>query len=146
MCTLLCAAGDGEQSSSTTARIGPGGVAEIQSQERDGRGQERIMMERRLGDRARRVEKTFNPQTGEEETQDNTYGIQDGMEEHFDREFQSAMQHGGRSQYGAASRGARPSLPQQQQQYQQYQQPQIGYSDYSRAQSQQQSHSPQRYR
>ncbi len=86
------------QSSTTTARMGPGGVAEIQSQERDGRGQERIMMERRIGDRGRRVEKTVNRQTGEEETADNSYGIEDGMEDHFDREFQTVMQQGLRSQ------------------------------------------------
>jgi hypothetical protein len=84
------------QSSTTTARMGPGGVAEIQSQERDGRGQERIMMERRIGDRGRRVEKTINRHTGEEETADNTYGIEDGMEDHFDREFQTVLQQGPR--------------------------------------------------
>jgi hypothetical protein len=37
--------------SSSTARMGPGGVAEVQSQVRDGSGRERIMMERRVGDR-----------------------------------------------------------------------------------------------
>ena len=78
--------------------MGPGGVSEIQSQERDGRGQERVMMERRIGDRGRRVEKTINRHTGEEETADNTYGIEDGMEDHFDREFQTVMQQGLRSQ------------------------------------------------
>lgn len=36
------------------------------------------MQERRLGDRARRVEKTYNRHTGEEETEDNTFGIEDG--------------------------------------------------------------------
>ena len=40
------------QSSSTTARMGPGGVAEIQQQHRGSDGQERVMLERRLGDRA----------------------------------------------------------------------------------------------
>jgi hypothetical protein len=35
-------------------------------------------MERRLGERARRVEKTYNRQTGEEETEDNSFGIEDG--------------------------------------------------------------------
>ena len=91
------------------------------------------MMERRLGDRARRVEKTVNRQTGEEETQDNTFGIEDGMEEHFDREFQEVMQQGGRSQYGASRGGG--SLRQQQQQQQ------IGYVNdgyYSQRQAQQQ--------
>ena len=76
--SLLTAACICEQSSSTTARMGPGGVAEIQSQHRDSRGQERITMERRLGERARRVEKTYNRQTGEEETEDNSFGIEDG--------------------------------------------------------------------
>ena len=37
---------------STTARMGPGGVAEIQQQHRGSDGQERVMLERRLGDRA----------------------------------------------------------------------------------------------
>lgn len=52
------------------------------------------MMERRIGDRGRRVEKTINRHTGEEETADNTYGIEDGMEDHFDREFQTVMRNG----------------------------------------------------
>ena len=120
------------QSSSTTARMGPGGVAEIQSQHRDGSGQERIMMERRVGERARRVEKTYNARTGEEETQDNTYGIEDGQEDLFDHEFQQAMAassmrgSGGRSLLGGGGRSA------------QGQQAQIGYGDYGQRQQRQQ--------
>mmetsp|Transcript_20028 Transcript_20028/g.46133 ORF Transcript_20028/g.46133 Transcript_20028/m.46133 type:complete len:236 (+) Transcript_20028:20-727(+) len=78
-------------SSSTSARIGPGGVAEIQRQVNDGRtGREEIMMERRIGDRGRRVQKTRNIDTGDEETVDNSYGIADGEEDMFDRDFQEA--------------------------------------------------------
>jgi len=31
---------------------------------------------------------TYNRQTGEEETEDSSYGIADGREDHFDQEFQ----------------------------------------------------------
>jgi hypothetical protein len=42
-------------------------------QERDGRtGKEQILLERRMGDRARRVEKSRDINTGDEETVDNT--------------------------------------------------------------------------
>lgn len=45
-------------------------------QERDGRtGREQILLERRLGERARRVEKTRNLNTGEEETFDNLVSL-----------------------------------------------------------------------
>ena len=96
------------------------------------------MMERRLGDRARRVEKTYNQQTGEEETEDNTYGIQDGQEEYFDQEFQRAMA-GSRMPSYSAHRGSGGRLASIQQQQQQ--QRQIGYSDapYARGQQQQRS-------
>mmetsp|Transcript_346 Transcript_346/g.937 ORF Transcript_346/g.937 Transcript_346/m.937 type:complete len:183 (-) Transcript_346:85-633(-) len=78
-------------SSSTSARMGPGGVAEIQRSVNDGRaGREEIMMERRIGDRGRRVQKTRNTNTGDEETVDNSYGIADGEEALFDRDFQEA--------------------------------------------------------
>eukprot|EP00960_Hanusia_phi_P043951 756370-Hanusia_phi.AAC.2 len=75
--------------------MGPGGVAEVQSQVRDGSGRERIMLERRLGDRARRVEKSRDLRSGEEETTDNTFGIEDGQEEDFDHEFHRAMRSHG---------------------------------------------------
>lgn len=41
----------------------------------DASGQERLTMERRIGERARRVEKTIDRRTGEEETCDHSYGI-----------------------------------------------------------------------
>jgi len=102
--------------SSTTARMGPGGVAEVQSQVRDGSGRERIMLERRLGDRARRVEKSRDLQSGEEETTDNTFGIEDGQEEQFDQEFHRAMRsHGymhGHGRHGMISAPQAPQAPQ----------------------------------
>lgn len=82
--------------------------------------------ERRLGDRARRVEKTYNRATGEEETEDNSFGIQDGEEEHFDREFQQAM--GAETRHASAySAGGRNRLLQHQQHQSQSQQQMVGY-------------------
>eukprot|EP00291_Cryptomonas_curvata_P030597 CAMPEP_0172208070 /NCGR_PEP_ID=MMETSP1050-20130122/34239_1 /TAXON_ID=233186 /ORGANISM="Cryptomonas curvata, Strain CCAP979/52" /LENGTH=194 /DNA_ID=CAMNT_0012887563 /DNA_START=215 /DNA_END=796 /DNA_ORIENTATION=- len=82
-----------EHFSSTTARMGPGGIAEFQRQVRDGRtGEETIVMERRLGDQARIVEKMRNVRTGDEVTTQSNVGIQEGMEDRFDEEWQRAAQ------------------------------------------------------
>jgi len=93
--------------------MGPGGWAEIQQQERDSSGRERIMMERRIGDQGRRVERKRDAHTGDEETNDETFNLED--EEAFEREFHARMQGGGG--YGGG-RARAPQLIQQQQQQQ----------------------------
>eukprot|EP00283_Hemiselmis_rufescens_P003663 CAMPEP_0173426054 /NCGR_PEP_ID=MMETSP1357-20121228/5618_1 /TAXON_ID=77926 /ORGANISM="Hemiselmis rufescens, Strain PCC563" /LENGTH=105 /DNA_ID=CAMNT_0014389625 /DNA_START=15 /DNA_END=329 /DNA_ORIENTATION=+ len=72
--------------SSTSFSMGPGGVTEVKRHVRDGSGREEVMMERRIGDRARRVTRQ-RMAGGDEETEDNSVNITD--EEQFDREFKN---------------------------------------------------------
>lgn len=80
--------GQAARSASFAAFRGPGGVAQVQSQVCDGSGHERVVLERRVGDQARRVEKTVDRNTGEEETRDHTKGIPEGHEASFDLIFE----------------------------------------------------------
>eukprot|EP00277_Geminigera_cryophila_P041453 CAMPEP_0173096208 /NCGR_PEP_ID=MMETSP1102-20130122/32678_1 /TAXON_ID=49646 /ORGANISM="Geminigera sp., Strain Caron Lab Isolate" /LENGTH=146 /DNA_ID=CAMNT_0013986829 /DNA_START=25 /DNA_END=461 /DNA_ORIENTATION=+ len=89
-------AGGISKSSASSARSGPGGVSHLQSQVIDGRGQEKLLNERRIGDMARREEKIVDRRTGEEESYDESVGIADGRQESFDLDFQRRMAGGGR--------------------------------------------------
>mmetsp|Transcript_8000 Transcript_8000/g.17508 ORF Transcript_8000/g.17508 Transcript_8000/m.17508 type:complete len:190 (+) Transcript_8000:140-709(+) len=78
-----------QQSSRTS--MGPGGVIEHQEQVRDGRrGTERMTLERRLGDRTRRVIKQRT--ADEEETIDQVEGMDQEEKSRFDQEWQQAAQ------------------------------------------------------
>merc|ERR1711871_1171284 len=81
-------------SSSTTTRIGPGGVRETQSSVKDGRtGKESLTIDRSLGDRRRMISKSRNSRTGEEQTTDNLYNLQAGAEaDAFDDEWLAAAE------------------------------------------------------
>jgi hypothetical protein len=98
---------------STTARMGPGGVKEMQSAERDGRtGKESITVARGLGDRARSMIRTRDA-SGRETAQDLLHGIQQEEAQRFDHEWMTSAQQ---SLYPALGgrQASRPSQTQRQ--------------------------------
>ncbi|GAX73055.1 hypothetical protein CEUSTIGMA_g508.t1 [Chlamydomonas eustigma] len=98
---------------STTARMGPGGVKEMQSAERDGRtGKESITVARGLGEKARTMIRTRDV-SGRETAQDLLHGIQQEEAHRFDQEWMTSAQQ---SLYPALGgrQANRPSQPQRQ--------------------------------
>mmetsp|Transcript_24257 Transcript_24257/g.41745 ORF Transcript_24257/g.41745 Transcript_24257/m.41745 type:complete len:330 (-) Transcript_24257:858-1847(-) len=95
-------------SSSSTTTMGPGGVAETQSTVRDSSGREKITVERRIGDKSRRVVRERD-NTGRELVSDTTKNLREEEVRTFDEQWRRAAERslpglGGISAAGSSHR------------------------------------------
>eukprot|EP00741_Cyanophora_paradoxa_P017352 tig00020961_g16762.t1 len=79
-------------SSTSTTRMGPGGVVETQTSVRDGTtGTERIVLERKLGDKGRRIVRERDA-TGREQTIDTLENVREDEISQFDEQWRTVAE------------------------------------------------------